>query len=116
MTSSPLAFRRSPWQELSGLLGGSVVLLLGDDGLKQTDDLLLPGGHGVEPAPHLDEAVVDMVTQVYEVVTQVYEVVSERVETRSGGSAEVADFAPKLTDVPVGGTGENTRGRRVLLT
>jgi hypothetical protein len=85
--------------------------------------LMLPGGHDVELAAHLDEAVVDMRTKVNEVLPKVNEVLPkinevlpESIETRSSGSAELADFAAKFTDISVGGSGENTSGRRVLLS
>jgi hypothetical protein len=90
--------------------------LIGDDCLKKVDNLMLPGGHDVELAAHLDEAVVDMRTKVNEVLPKVNEVLPESTKTRSSGSAELADFAAKFTDISVGGSGENTSGRRVLLS
>ena len=83
--------------------------LISKHGLKQIDDLLLSDSHDVELSAHLGEAVVDMRTKVDEVL-------SKGIETRSGGMAEIAKFAMELTYVAVGGSGENARGRRVLLT
>jgi hypothetical protein len=69
---------------------------ISDDGLKQIGDLLLSDSHDVELSAHLGEAVVDMRTKVDEVL-------SKRIETRSSGMAELADFATELTDVAVAG-------------
>ena len=45
-----------------GLFGRFVMPLIGDDRLNKVDDLLLSGGHDVELAANLGEAVVDMCT------------------------------------------------------
>ena len=78
--------------------------------------MLLTDSHDIELAAHLGEAVVDMRTNVDEVLPKVDEVLPKGIETRSRGVAELANFATELTDVAVGGSGENTRGRRVPLT
>ena len=67
--------------------------LIGDDGVKQINNLLLPGGHDVELPAHLGKAVVDVRTEADEVLPEVDEVLPKGVETCGGGSAEVADFA-----------------------
>ena len=81
--------------------------LIGGDGLKKIDNLLLPSGHDVELPAHLREAVVD-------VRAEVDEVLSQGIETRRGGPAEIENFAPELTDIAVGSPSENSRGRRIL--
>jgi hypothetical protein len=83
--------------------------LIGNDRLKKLNDLVLAGGHDVELAAHLGESIVD-------VRGYVHEILPKGIETHTGSPAEVANFAPELTDVSVGGSGEHTRGRRVLLT
>ena len=82
--------------------------MIGDDRLKKANDLLLSGGHDVELPSHLGEAIVDMRTQAAEVLPKVDEVLAKGSETRGGGMAELADVA-------VGGSGEYTSGRGILL-
>lgn len=93
----------------SRLFGRSVVSLIGDDGLQQVDNLLLPSGHDVELSAYLRETVVDMGTEVDEVLPK-------GVETCGGGTTELTKFATELTDIAVGSSGENTSGGHVLLT
>jgi hypothetical protein len=82
--------------------------LIGDDCLKELYDLVLSGGHDVELPAHLGEAIVDMRAHVHEILPK-------SVETCGGSPAEIANLGAELTDVSVGGSGENTSGRRVLL-
>ena len=58
--------------------------LIGDDGLKKIDNLLLPSGHDVELPAHLREAVIH-------VRAKVDEVLSQGIKTRRGGPAEIAN-------------------------
>ncbi len=100
---------------LRGLFGRPAMPLIGDDCLKQVDNLVLPGGHDVELPAHLGEAVVDVCTESDELLPKVNEVLSKSIETRGGGLAEVAYFAAELAHVAVGGPGEHASGGRVLL-
>jgi hypothetical protein len=83
--------------------------LVGDDRLKEVGDLPLAGRRRIKLAAHLSEPLIDMLAEVDEVLPK-------RIEARRGGLTELSKLAPKLTDVTIGGSGENARGRRIPLT
>lgn len=102
--------------------------VIGDDGVQKLDDSLLARRGGIEFAPHLDEASIDMLAETGEVLAETGEVLAEvdkvlaevdkvlshGVETCRRGLAELAELAAELTDVAVSGSREHPGGRGVL--
>lgn len=96
--------------------------------LDEFHDALLAGRGGVQPAPHLDEAAINLLEAAIDllevsinllealinVIPQVDEILTEGVETGGGRVSKVTDLGPNLSDVAVGGTGEDSGGGRVL--
>jgi hypothetical protein len=78
--------------------------------------LPLSGCRNVEFAAHLGESLVEMFAEIDEVATEVDEVLAKGVEACGHAVPELAELTAKVADVAVGGTGEYTRRRGVLLT
>lgn len=78
--------------------------------------MLLACRGGVEFAAHLGEALIDVLSQIDEVLPQIDEVLSQGVETCRRSLAEFAEVAADFADIAVGGSGEHTSRRGVLLT
>ena len=85
-----------------------VVPTIVDEGLDESDDLLLTGSRCVEFPADLGKATVD-------VSSQVDGIFAHRVERTDAGLPQVADLGPDLRHIAVCATGKHARRRRVLL-